>query len=225
MQRKTPFHHRKYTQLLNVLVLNFLAAPFLKDGLLSLIPSALLLTTIILVIRTFYTRQRTYLIYIIIAGLAFCLDVSLRLGWVDLLEMKPWFLLFSQLIIAAYLGVAVWLMVQDVFQSQRVTEDTVRGGICIYLLIGFLWALSYTIVATLDANAFSEAFLSDSSYARAVYLSFTTLTTLGYGDILPMSEIAQVLTNMEAIIGQLYPAVFIATLVSDYLTQRSNQEE
>ena len=79
MQIKRQFHHRKYTQLLNVLLLNFLASPILKGGLASLIPSALLLTTIILVIRTFYSRKRTYLIYITIAGLAFCLESIFRL--------------------------------------------------------------------------------------------------------------------------------------------------
>ncbi|MEM6521441.1 MAG: ion channel, partial [Cyanobacteria bacterium P01_C01_bin.70] len=53
------------------------------------------------------------------------------------------------------------------------------------------------------------------------HFSFTTLTTLGYGDIIPVSEVALVLANLEAIIGQIYPAVFIAVLVGGYLGHRS----
>ncbi|MEM7717215.1 MAG: potassium channel family protein [Cyanobacteria bacterium P01_A01_bin.68] len=53
-----------------------------------------------------------------------------------------------------------------------------------------------------------------------MYFSFTTLTTLGYGDIIPVSPLAKMLTNLEAIIGQLYPAILIAILVGGYISQR-----
>ncbi|MEM7794527.1 MAG: potassium channel family protein, partial [Cyanobacteria bacterium P01_C01_bin.118] len=62
------------------------------------------------------------------------------------------------------------------------------------------------------------------SYLRSIHFSFTTLTTLGYGDIVPLSEIAQVLTNLEAIVGQMYSSVLIAILIGSYLAQRSNQQ-
>ena len=223
---KPQFQQRKYTQLLNVLLLNFLASPLLKGSILSLVPSALLIITIILVIRTFYSRKWLYFIHISIAVLSFCLEVAFSLGWLNQFNVTTRFLLCSQIIVVLYLGLAIWLMVREIFfQTDRVTRDILRGGICVYFLIGFFWALLYTIVATLHVNAFSETFQLDSAHSRAVYLSFTTLTTLGYGDILPISEVALVLTNMEAIVGQLYPAIFISVLVGDYMAHRSKAED
>ena len=110
----------------------------------------------------------------------------------------------------------------DILTTPRVTADTVQGGISVYLLIGFAWALFYGMVATLDPNAFSQPLLLQESYLRALHFSFTTLTTLGYGDIVPVSEVALVLTNLEAIIGQMYPAVFISVLVGGYLGHRAS---
>ena len=84
----------------------------------------------------------------------------------------------------------------------------------------FIWALLYGITASLDGKAFSQAIIAEESYSNVVYFSFTTLTTLGYGDIIPVSPLAKMLTNLEALIGQLYPAILIAILVGGYLSQK-----
>ena len=103
-------------------------------------------------------------------------------------------------------------MTHWIFLSQEYTTK---------VLIGFVWALFYGMVATLDPNAFSQRLILNGSYLKALHFSFTTLTTLGYGDIVPMSEIALVLTNLEAIVGQMYSTVFIAIVVGGYLSRRS----
>ena len=69
-------------------------------------------------------------------------------------------------------------------------------------------------------QAFSQPIIFEEPFGEAFYFSFTTLTTLGYGDIIPLSPLVKMLTNLEAIIGQLYPSILIAILVSDYLAQR-----
>ena len=119
-------------------------------------------------------------------------------------------------------GAAYWIG-REIFTTSEVTLDDVRGGISVYMLIGFLWALLYGIVNTLDANAFSQPLIQQDSYLRTMHFSFTTLTTLGYGDIVPLSEVAQVLTNLEAIVGQMYSSVLIAILIGSYLAQRPSQ--
>ena len=116
---------------------------------------------------------------------------------------------------------AVYLILRDILFSAKVTIDTIRGSICVYLLIGFVWALLYGIVASLNFQAFDQSIVFEESFGNTVYFSFTTLTTLGYGDILPVSPLAKMLTNLEAIIGQLYPSILIAILVSDYISQRT----
>ncbi len=126
----------------------------------------------------------------------------------------------AQTIYILYLGIAAILIIQEIFLTQTITMDTIRGGICAYLLIGFVWALFYGIVETLNPSAFSETLIQSGSFLRPLHFSFTTLTTLGYGDIVPISNFALVLTDTEAIIGQLYPSVLIAILVGGYLSQK-----
>ena len=119
------------------------------------------------------------------------------------------------------MGIAAYLILRDILLRSEVTKDTIYGGICVYLLIGFVWALFYGIVLSLEPQAFSHINIKAGLYDKLIYFSFTTLTTLGYGDIIPVTHVAKMLTNMEAIIGQLYPSILIAILVSGY-TSRKN---
>ena len=210
---------QKYRQLLIVLTIIFLLSPFLKAGIGSIISDFLLLYSIVLIIRSLTLPNSLLLVYLAIAGLAFCLQLNIGLGWAP--SFNQAFDLLFQTIFALYIGGAAYLISHDILTAPRVTADTVQGGISVYLLIGFAWALFYGMVATLDPDAFSQPMLLQDSYLRVLHFSFTTLTTLGYGDIVPVSEIALVLTNLEAIIGQMYPAVFISVLVGGYLGHRS----
>lgn len=70
-------------------------------------------------------------------------------------------------------------------------------------------------------RAFSQTADEVEFYNQAIHFSFTTLTTLGYGDIVPITPLATMLTNLEAIIGQLYPSTLIAILVANYTAERT----
>ncbi len=211
----------KYTHLLCVLVLRLLAAPFLKSyG--QIILSLLLLWAIFLIIRTFYLHQKFFWSYLIVAAAAFSLEVIARFR--NFFGLETAFVVSVFFIYALYLGIAAWLIMREIFLSSKVTMDTVFGGICVYLLIGFLWSLFYGVVQYLDTNAFSQSVTPGEFYSTGIYLSFTTLTTLGYGDILPVNPFAMMLTNLEAIIGQMYPAIFIAILVGGYMSQRDDEK-
>ena len=209
---------QKYRQLLIVLVATFFITPFLTAGFGSIVSASLLLYTIIVIIRSFALPKLLVSVYTAIACIAFGLQVSAIMGWAGSSNLV--FDVVAQGIFALYLGGAAYWIGRDIFTAPDVTADIVRGGISIYLLIGIVWALFYGIVATLDANAFSQPLFLENSFLRALHFSFTTLTTLGYGDIVPISEIAQVLTNLEAIVGQMYSTVFIAILVGGYLSQQ-----
>ncbi|MEM7062136.1 MAG: potassium channel family protein [Cyanobacteria bacterium P01_B01_bin.77] len=217
LQHKT----QKYRQLLIVLAILFVVSPFLNAGIGNILSISLFLYTIIVTVRSFDLPRRWLAIYSAIAIIAFCLEVISSFGWATYLNQP--FSLISQLIFVIYLAGAAYWIGRDIFNAPTVTIDTVRGGISVYMLIGFVWALLYGIVNTLDANAFSQPLIRPGSYLRSIHFSFTTLTTLGYGDIVPLSEVAQVLTNLEAIVGQMYSSVLIAILIGSYLAQRSNQ--
>lgn len=216
---------QKYRQLLIVLVLVFLLAPFFQTGFGSLLPSLLLLYAILIIVKSYSLPRFWVSVYSAIALLAFGFEVISRLGWVTSFNQP--FEILAQSIFAIYLGTAAYWIGRDIWTTPETTADTVRGGISVYMLIGFVWALFYGIVATLEPGAFApplfESGSSQDSYLKALHFSFTTLTTLGYGDIVPVSDMALVLTNIEAIIGQMYVTIFIAILVGGYLARFPNR--
>lgn len=116
----------------------------------------------------------------------------------------------------------------EVIKSRRVTADTLFGAICVYLLIGISWGLSYIALEMLQPGSFSTDPTIENAHAGShsylVYYSFVTLTTLGFGDITPLSHIARTTTYLEAIIGQLYIAVLIARLVGLHLYSTSAEK-
>jgi len=217
--KKQDHSHRKYRQLLIVLFITFVAAPFSSRGLGNILLISLLFYTLVVIVRSFDLPRHWVVGYGAIATMAFGLEVVANLVWLP--EFNRTLSLISQVVFALYLSGAAYWIGRDIFTSPRVSFDTVRGGVSIYLIIGFVWALLYGIVHTLDENAFSQPLIQGDSYLRAIHFSFTTLTTVGYGDIVPLSEVAQVLTNLEAIVGQMYSTVLIAILIGSYLSQRS----
>jgi voltage-gated potassium channel Kch len=92
----------------------------------------------------------------------------------------------------------------------------VIGAILLYLTIGLVFVALYTLVGAASPNAFNGLTVTArvSLPSDLVYFSFTTLTTVGYGDIVPVHPVARSLSNLEAIVGQLYPATLLARLVS-----------
>jgi hypothetical protein len=122
----------------------------------------------------------------------------------------------------AFFGYAIWAMLVFILASRRVTFDTVCASLCLYLLLGLVWALAYSVVDVLNPGAFTWTVAAREPPQRlrigrgetaVLYFSFATLTTLGYGDIVPTSPVSRMLASTEAIAGQLYLAVLVARLV------------
>ena len=117
------------------------------------------------------------------------------------------------LIIAVTLGVVV---AKTVFGKGRITYQRIVGAILLYLLIAVVFATLFAFIGLSISDAFKGiAFEDDSALANSIfYLSFVTLTSTGYGDIVPMDPLARSLCNIESIIGQIYPATILARLVT-----------
>ncbi len=110
-----------------------------------------------------------------------------------------------------------------VFGSGRVTFHRVQGAVVLYLNFGLMFFIIYRLLDDLLPNAFSGLPPTGKEFgsgAALLYFSFSTLTTLGYGDILPVHPLARNIANLEAIIGQLYPATLLARLVSLEIAHR-----
>lgn len=110
----------------------------------------------------------------------------------------------------------IFVVARAVFASGVINYHRVMGAILLYLAIGWVFAGLYTLVGLLVPNAFSGMTISDNASlaSEMVYFSFGALTTAGSGDIAPMHAIGRSLVNIEAMIGQLYPATLLARLVT-----------
>ena len=111
-----------------------------------------------------------------------------------------------------------------IFSETLVTADTIQGGIAVYFLSGLLWALFYQILIYFDPEALSLPVHISGEISEIVYFSFITLTTLGYGDITPVSWMARNLTLLEAVWGQIYLAVLVAHLVGLHLSGNNKSD-
>jgi hypothetical protein len=122
--------------------------------------------------------------------------------------------------LAVLLGLFAVTIIKDVFRSDRVTHDTVLGSICGYLLFGLCFAMLFSLLVLIDPEAFQVGETIDPYSYRVTrpdpltYLSFVTMSTLGYGDILPQSMQARTLCWIEAVVGQIYLVVLVGRLVS-----------
>jgi hypothetical protein len=130
----------------------------------------------------------------------------------------------SVLSLIGFLLVAITYTLRQVAVGNDINADRLVGAICVYLLLGVIWALLYTLVDLVSPGSFSgfrpvEDLGWDSEW---LYLSFVTMTTLGYGDILPVSAMARGLAYMQAVVGQFYIAILVAGLVSAYISGRRN---
>lgn len=123
------------------------------------------------------------------------------------------------LVIAITLGIVV---AQAVFRRGRITYHRIVGAVLLYLLIAVVFGSLFTLVGLSLPDAFKGITFEDNpAFANSVfYLSFVTLTSTGYGDIVPVHPIARSLCNLESVIGQLYPATLLARLVTLELRQR-----
>jgi hypothetical protein len=115
------------------------------------------------------------------------------------------------LIYAGFLFLSIILLIGKMFSSAKVTSDTIAGGIAVYLLLGFLWTLFYHGIYVVDHNAFRSQ--TEFNEYSLFHFSFSTLATVGYGDICPVNKLAMSLSSLEAIIGQMYIAIFISRLM------------
>ena len=152
-----------------------------------------------------------------IAFTANVLVIVYRLYWPTIYDLH--IVAVSWLIIAMTLGTVV---TQAVFRPGRVTYHRIVGAVLLYLLIAVTFSMLFALVGISFPGAFGGmTFEYNSSVSsRVLYFSFVTLTSTGYGDVVPIHPFARSLSNLEAIIGQLYPAILLARLVTLELSER-----
>jgi hypothetical protein len=119
-----------------------------------------------------------------------------------------------------------YVIIRAVFGSGRITLHRVQGAVVLYLNFALFFSILFRFLETVAPGALQglSPAATQSTSGEFIYFSFTTLTTAGYGDILPVHPLARSIANLEAIIGQLYPATLLARLVSLELEHRRERK-
>ena len=164
----------------------------------------------------------------VIGGLAIGLPMRLAAQLVG--DQYPTLILLSHIATGAYFAILSVVVVRVIAQP-RVTSQTVIGAVCGYLLIGYVFTFGYLVLIFLDPAAISvngqplgvERVTNIGEHmAELFYFSFISLTTVGYGDIVPVCPVARMLAVVEILTGQLYLAAFVARLVGAMSGSASN---
>jgi hypothetical protein len=166
-------------------------------------------------------RQRSFMyLVVVVTVFEFVADLVVEfnsslghLGWDTALKVSG-------------LAILIIMTLRHTFRPGKASVHRVMGGVAAYLLIGLTWAFGYKLIMEKrpDAIHFQSSIVGTPTGepSRLIYFSFGTLTSVGYGDAYPIHRIARSFAMAEALIGQLYPPILIATLVGMALQARSS---
>ena len=164
---------------------------------------------------------------------AWCLLAPLILIWILDLATGPNTIAVARHFVGiVYVGYVILLIFGFLFATERVTLNTIAASLCIYFLIAIVWAEIYSIMEIANPGSFKITTLDTQDVllelggegtALSLYYSLVTLTTLGYGDIVPKTAPARMFAAMEAVTGQMYLAVLVARLVGMHIIHSREQ--
>ena len=123
---------------------------------------------------------------------------------------------------ALFVGLVIASILVFALKSEEVNREVIYAAILLYLLAALLWAFVYTFLELIEPASFNVDLSQPQDYMLVFqYFSFVTITTLGYGDISPVTEVARALAVLEAVVGQIYLVVVVAWLVGMYVSRKS----
>ncbi len=152
--------------------------------------------------------------------------------WILVIVIKAIFHIQEMNVVMLALTFAFFLgtfksIARQILFTGHVNSNKVIGSVALFLLLGLMWAIAYLILLEFTPDAFTgmEAISWGQNFSNAAYFSFVTLTTLGYGDISPLTPLAQVVVYLEAITGVFYMAIVVSSLVSSNIDHQVNKNE
>src|SRR5881398_2818641 len=224
MLRRLKFRRFSTVQLLIALALFFIWAPFVEEiegG--ELIVSGLFSLVLVAGVLAVADRKRVLVIALVLA------IPAIAGRWINHFRpdlIPPAVFLVAGLILIAFV---VGNLLRFVLRAPSVNTEVLCASISAYLLLGLAWTFAYWLIAELTPGAFAlnVSVGSDNSMKGFLgfYFSFITLTTVGYGDITPVSHPARMLAALEAMTGVLYVAILIARLVSIQAAPKAGERE
>jgi voltage-gated potassium channel len=209
----------RFFSLLVSIVLFFAVAPFLEGFVgLKMLFDIFLSLMLLSAIQAASQNKLTLLISVLLSmPMLLCIWASY---FVAMPQMRMAGFGFSFL----FLAYTTLLIMRHIFRTEEVTRDIIHGALVVYLLLGVLWGFIFALLESLRPGSFEiPAGLIEENRLLFIYYSFITITTLGFGDITPLTAPARSLSLLEAVFGQLYLAVLVARLVGLHISQSKNK--
>jgi hypothetical protein len=177
------------------------------------------LFTAVLLMAAYSASQRKAFLFIALAIVV----PAVTLIWLDHFRETPAYALARHVLVILFFTFVAGTILQGVLKHERVDFDKICAALCSYLLLGLVFATLYSLLEFLEPGSFlvggevvpqgdAGAFYG-AGLEQPIYFSFTTLTTLGYGDVTGGTPAAKNLSVLEAIVGQIYLVVLVARLV------------
>lgn len=208
-----------FSYLLVALLIFVVIVPIANDlGALSLRVSRILGLSCLLAIGIWSLRSSKRLFA---AGMA-AVIVGIVLNVLSAARESETLQIASMLAMFVFLSLAIFDALRQVAVGNDISLNRIVGAVCIYLLLGVIWSIVYAVVEFAQPGSFRglTGTVGTAWVPDWLYFSFVTITTLGYGDITPLSQTAKSLAFAEAIVGQFYIAVLVAGLVSAYISAK-----
>jgi hypothetical protein len=202
------------TCLLLLLLGLILLFPFLEEGLIARMSLGILFSTVLLV-GAFATRQnrRGFILKLCLALLGIGLQwAALWAGSIAILEL-------AGISYVASLAVSFSGVLRYILKRGPITADKLHGALAGYIMLAFVWSFIYALVEISAAGSFGPGqldFRQPGTFFKLIYFSLTTLTTTGYGDVIPLTNHARSLVMVEEFSGVFYVGVVIARLAGLY---------
>jgi hypothetical protein len=177
--------------------------------------------TSILISAVYAVSKKKYIL-LVAALLALPMLVSI---WSDNFMKVPSLILVGDCFGILFMAFMVIVTLSFIFREQEVTGNVIYGAIVVYLLIAIMWAFVFSVMESINPGSFAigEGQI-EVGRPLFIYYSFVTITTLGYGDITPITALANSFSFLEAVIGQIYLVVLVARLVGIHISQSMNRE-
>jgi hypothetical protein len=214
------FFQEKFTILLGILLIYVIASPFFallidEDLFLNISFSAVMLSAVLAVSQR--KKSRIAVVLLVLPCLVFI--------WLKLSVETSQVILAGVVLQALFDFFMVFIIILFIFEAPVITRNIISASVVAYLFVALLFANLYLVLELISPGSFSithDQVMADPSTLR--YFSYVTLTTLGYGDVVPLSTQAKTMAISEAFIGQIYLTVLIARLVGVYAAGRHGKK-
>ena len=211
----------RFSYLLPVVITTIVLAPIIKDfPFLTIVFNLFLSLTLLTSCAAISTNKLFATI-----SLALAIPLIVAIWSVDFGYHVMPIIIFGQICGILFFAIICISILKLIFAAHQVTWEIIAAALVVYLLLGVMWGLVYALISWFSPGSFSTGqHLLEGANSRYIYYSFITLTTVGYGDILPLSGATRAFAMLEGIIGQGYMAVLVARLVGMQISNTSENK-